>query len=252
MKKFIRTAVIASAMMAAMLVSSYAAQKTDFYNQDALSLASGTITRDGSLTFPAATKFEENNDIYRYFHTVTPYLSQFEADHTSDGQKFIISSKTLDEMTMKANAVEQEADMVVHTILREGMTEKEAVNALALYVKSTYPYDYEGLSDIEQIAKEQSAYYMIMNKKGVCASLSKFFKALCDKTPLDAAGRVNFTSGNIHVNAVTVSGISSTLNANHMWTEVRYSDGTEAVYDVTNTPFPKMKDTFYTEMKIGR
>lgn len=133
-------------------------------------------------------------------------------------------SSTVKELTEKRKSIDDRINQIVSTVIKDGMTDQQKVNAINDYLCNTLTYDHEALNVVENtnIAK-QAAHSAegLEDGKVVCSGYAAIFKLIADKVGINcviATGHVQKQPGQ--------------KNNGHAWNLVNI-DGTWKVVDVT-------------------
>jgi transglutaminase-like putative cysteine protease len=121
--------------------------------------------------------------------------------------------------------VAAEIDRVIDDILTDGMSDREKITEINDYLVETAEYDYDALAGSQQsgvfamsdFPNAWSATGVLIDKKGVCASYARAFKALADAAGLES---------------VYVTGVAVQSGEGHAWNKVKV-DGAWRIVDVT-------------------
>ena len=103
---------------------------------------------------------------------------------------------TKDEIAKKQEDIFKEAETVVSSIIKEGMSNEEKILAIWTYLENNTIYDNEALEYAESVSFSNSVlekypdtfstYGILCNKKGVCQSYAMVVKLLCSLCDVDS------------------------------------------------------------------
>lgn len=152
-------------------------------------------------------------------------------------QRMYIEYDDVDLLAKKQHRVQAEVQRVVEKVITPGMTDLEKEMALNQYLCDTAEYDYDALKNAEkhdykgvdpEFNDSFTAYGVLLNKKGVCASYAAAFKLLAESAGLDCIVVTGYLNGGL----------------SHAWNRVRI-DGEWKTVDVTNNDNPELFNALF-------
>ena len=154
-----------------------------------------------------------------------------------DGSKlYVIYGQTKEEQARKQDEIKQEVYKVVGQIIKDGMTDLEKETAINDYLCQSADYDEAALEDAmandmvpdKKFDDSFTAYGILVNKVGVCASYAASFKLLADMSGLDAIVTTGYLNGYLP----------------HAWNRVKI-DNQWMTIDVTNNDNPDLYNALF-------
>ena len=149
---------------------------------------------------------------------------------------YVTYGETRQEQVKKQDAIKQEVKTVVGKIITNGMTDMEKETAINDYLCQSAEYDnaaLESAMDNNMVPDKKfddsfTAYGILVNKVGVCASYAASFKLLADMSGLDAIVTTGYLNGYLP----------------HAWNRVKI-DGQWMTIDVTNNDNPDLYNALF-------
>lgn len=116
--------------------------------------------------------------------------------------------KSVEQMKKEKQLVEEEAKKIVKKIIKPEMLAIEKEKAIHDYLISTAKYDIDGKNQsIRSFRTHQTAYGVLFEKKGVCASFARAFDIIAKEAGLDTKYIVGSSNGELHAwNMVKLDG----------------------------------------------
>ena len=181
------------------------------------------------------------NNIFRDsdFEEVNVQISK-----TQNGYTFTFTDADLSTLIDHQKAVNAWAAMTAKSITANGDDRYSVLWKTFHYLASNYSYDKDVPYD--ELLRAQGTYYLIENKKGLCATFAKAFRALIEAVPFDSES--NLVDWN--TNNKTYMSVAILRNEVHEWTAVKDLDDVWYQYDPSGAASGKNRFDFIKDQKI--
>lgn len=190
---------------------------------------------DPSLTY--SIKASSAQDLEDFITKALPTTDLFAATNGYNGvnvfDKEYIPMDVLNELVKQENSNEDYVYNLVPSIVKDGMTEEEALKKVCYYYAKNFPYDKE-LSpedcDEARLSRAQGMTYMLKNGVTVCAGYSKALLSSAKLIPFNKETKlVDWnTDKPVYLNPKIVD-----VYGYHEWVSIKSLNGTNYHYDVT-------------------
>lgn len=133
------------------------------------------------------SNINNNSNMSKFMSTskLNLYLNQFNYYFTSDYTKLRIECFGNKEYIDKTDKTLEKADEIIEKTITPNMTDLQKEKALHDYVVKNYEYDYDNYLNGTIPGDSYSAYGLLINGKGVCASYADTMKLLLTKVGIE-------------------------------------------------------------------
>ena len=198
----------------------------------AINMLSGNEKIDISM-FNEASDLDYLLDCFMEAYYQNPLILMVDGlDISRDGSTlFVIYGQTQQEQARKQEEIKQEVKTIVGQIIKGDMTDLEKEIAINNYLCESAEYDYDALENAmendmmpdKKFDDSFTAYGILVNKVGVCASYAASFKLLADMSGLDSIVVTGYLNGYLP----------------HAWNRASVNDEWMTL-DVTNNDNPEL------------